>query len=134
MSERRDRDRRDAILDQLIARTENGSQHWQKTSMPWSFTSEIGPAEAEVGSQDGDDLAPFRLTIRSSSGIDAEEVRTQALPRRETLMDPMGLRQSAVQERNAKLDRLYTLAKRQVYGLDEVLAEVEKELGIESSD
>jgi hypothetical protein len=109
------------IVEALIPRTGEGGEEWVAEGGE-RYHIDSGDYRLTIASEDGDGGPPFKFSIRKrGSAVELESLSMSNLSGHLTL--------DRIRASDA-LEKLYQLARRQALGVDEAIAEVERDLGI----
>jgi hypothetical protein len=115
----KDNDRALRIVDRLTELTSAGDVKWARGRVKSAFLLEVGKERVRISSIDHDDGPPFLFSIHNAEGQKVAEVRSE--PARAG---------GGEADSNAKLATLFALARSSALGVDDVLKNLEQELGL----
>jgi hypothetical protein len=115
-----DQDRLRKIAQAVLDKTEQGELEWKRRGASTNhFFTALGDRPLAIWSEDEDDVAPFRLSFGNERQVEIAYLESI-----------MGATQAADQEHNRMLTSLYRAAKSQAFGIDRVLDNLERDLGL----
>lgn len=114
-----DRERLNRIAERILEKSKAEELRWKRIGTGKThFASKLGDRAVAIKSEDRDDVAPFRLSIYGGG----EEVAF--------IESIMGAHQTKDQALNRTLASIYRTAQSDALGINEVLTDLEQELGL----
>lgn len=104
----------------VLAKTESGELTWERNGESTNhFLADLRGRPMAIWSEDEDDVAPFRLSFGNENRDEIAHLESI-----------MGATQHDDQEHNRMLGAIYRAAKSQALGVNRVLDDLERDLGL----